>query len=73
MIVTINKRAYRMSKEEAKGLLDIASEAVPFGIYAVEKNNHMDMLKIKCDSITQLKSRIREYKAEGFKVYANKG
>ena len=32
-------RIYSMSREEYQGLCKVASEQVPFGIYAVEKKN----------------------------------
>lgn len=41
------------------------------GIYAVEKNDYAELRNDHCKSITQLKSLIRQYKAQGFKVYAN--
>lgn len=62
---------YKMSKQEYKGLLKIASEQVPFGIYAVEKSDYAELCNIKCSSTTQLKAKKREYKAQGFKVLAN--
>lgn len=66
------KRTYQMSQEEYDGLLEIASEQVPFGIYAVEKQGYAELRNDKCKSITQLKKLIRQFKARGFKVYANK-
>lgn len=72
MQVTVMKRTYQMSQEEYEGLLEIASEQVPFGIYAVEKQGYAELRHDKCKSITQLKKLIRQFKARGFKVYANK-
>lgn len=66
-------RLYRMSRKEYQGLLQVASEQVPFGIYAVEKNGYAELLNCRCKSITQLKSLTREYKAKGFKVMSNGG
>ena len=37
MQVNVMNRVYRMSQKEYQGLLEIASEQVPFGIYAIEK------------------------------------
>lgn len=71
MQVKVMNRTYQMSQNEYKGLLDIASEQVPFGIYAVEKGNYAELCNIKCSSVTQLKTRTRQYKAQGFKVHAN--
>ena len=60
-----------MSQKEAQGLLQIASDNVEFGIYAVEKNNKLDMLNLKMPSKTALKRQLRSFKAQGFKVYCN--
>lgn len=61
-----------MSQKEYEGLLKVASEQVPFGIYAVEKQGYAELRCDKCESITQLKKLTRQFKARGFKVYANK-
>ncbi|WP_242980214.1 MULTISPECIES: hypothetical protein [Lacrimispora] len=49
----------------------MASEQVPFGIYAVEKKDYAELRCDKCKSITQLKDLTRKFKAQGFKVLAN--
>ena len=56
-----------MSQEEYEGLLKIASEQVPLGIYAVEKQGYAELRCDKCESITQLKKLIRQFKTRGFK------
>lgn len=48
-----------------------ASEQVPMGVYAIEKDGQVDLRCDRCSSITQLKRMIREYKKAGYKVYAN--
>lgn len=72
MQVTVMERTYQMSQEEYEGLLEIASEQVPCGICAVEKQGYAELRCDKCKSITQLKKLIRQFKARGFKVHANK-
>lgn len=62
---------YKMSKREYKGLLNVASEQVPFGIYAVEKKDYAELCNLKCRSITQIKQLKSQYKKQGFKVYSN--
>lgn len=62
-----------MSRKEYQGLLQVASEQVPMGIYAVEKQDYAELRADRCVSITQLKNLTRQYRAQGFKVYANKG
>lgn len=71
MQVKVANRMYRMSQQEYKGLLKVASEQVPFGVYAVEKSGYAELCNLKCSSVTQLKNHIRQYKAQGFKVHSN--
>lgn len=71
MIVHILKKVYEMPDKEAEGLLKIAKEQVPFGVYAVRKDDQLFLLNMKAKSRTQLKKMIRAYKDEGFKVYSN--
>lgn len=67
------KRVYRMSQKEYQGLLKVASDQVPFGIYAVEKNGYAELRCDQCDSITQLKKLTRQFRQNGFRVYKNEG
>ena len=70
--VTVGQRTYSMTRQQFKeGIEPLAKKEVPFGIYAVEKAGHIQMLKEKFTSITQLKQRKREYTASGYKVYVN--
>lgn len=62
---------YKMSQLEYQGLLKVASEQVPFGIYAIEKKEYAELRCDKCKSITQLKDLTRKFKTQGFKVLAN--
>lgn len=64
-------RLYQMSQKEYQGLLQTASEQVPFGIYAVEKQGYAELRCDHCKSVTQMKNLTRQFKAQGFKVYAN--
>lgn len=64
---------YQMGQKEYQGLLQMASEQVPFGIYAIEKQGYAELRCDKCSSVTQLKSLTRQFKAQGFKIYVNKG
>ncbi len=43
------------------------------GVYAVEKDSLAVLCDDRCESATQLKRLIRQYKAEGFRVLANRG
>ena len=73
MKVKVMNRLYRMSREEYRGLLKVASEQVPAGIYAVEKAGYAELRADHCKSITQLKNMTRQFRAQGFKVFANRG
>lgn len=71
MKVKVANRVWKMSTKEFKGLLEVAKEQVPFGIYAVEKDGYAELRSDKAKSITHLKKQIQQYKAAGYKVYAN--
>lgn len=71
MKVIVNRRAYRMNRIEFEGLLTVASEQVPFGIYALEKNGVGELRCDKCKSVSELKKLKRSFKLQGYKVYAN--
>lgn len=73
MEVKVAKRIYRMNREEYEGLLKVASEQVPKGIYAIEKGNYAELCNKQCTSITQIKRISRQFRSQGFKVYANGG
>ena len=71
--VKILNKMYKMTAKETFGLIRMAGERVPFGIYAVAKGDYVELTNIKADSITKLKEDIRNLKREGFKVYYHKG
>lgn len=69
--VKIFDRLYLMTYKQFMGVVGISKEQVPFGIYAIMKNNYAEMLNVKCSSKSQLRNCINEYKQQGFKVYSN--
>ena len=71
MQVIVMNHSYQMSWEKYQGLLKVASEQVPFGIYAVEKAGYAELRCDRCESMSQLKELTRKFKAQGFKVLAN--
>lgn len=73
MLVRIEKKVWKMSRGEYQGVLKVASDAVPFGIYAIEKNGQAEMRRDKCSSMGELKKLARGFKSNGFKVHMNKG
>lgn len=71
MRVKVMNRIYRMERREYQGLLGIAKEQVPLGIYALEKDNYAELRNDHCTSIAKLKELTRQFKAQGFKVLSN--
>lgn len=70
MKVKVAKRVYQMSSKEAAGLLDLASEQVPKGIYGLRIKDYLE-LRNDPMSTSQIKAAKRDYKRRGVKVYAN--
>lgn len=71
MKVKVGTQIYRMNRSEYEGLLKVAKEQVPIGVYAVEKKDYVELRNDTCKSKSKLKEVIRTFKAQGFKVYAN--
>lgn len=71
MRVKVINRLYRMSREKMQGLFRIASERVPFGVFAIEKDDYAELRRDECRSKTQLKKLIYAFRSQGFKVHAN--
>lgn len=71
MIVQLGNKTLKASREEYQRLLQVASDFIPFGVYMVEGNGYAEFRKDVCKSMTQLKALIRQFKAEGLKVYYN--
>lgn len=59
-----------MTEREAAGLLEIASEKVPFGIYALRIGTHIELRNDRMTR-TQLKKAKQDCRRRGVKVYAN--
>ncbi|MDU7453081.1 hypothetical protein [Clostridium saudiense] len=60
-----------MERKNINGVLESIKEYVVLGIYAVEKNNIVEIKRDVLPSKTKLKEEIRKYKAQGYKVYSN--
>lgn len=60
-----------MPRDKYQGLLKIASEQVPFGIYAIEKGDYAELHNDRLNSMTELKDLRRKFKRAEYKVYAN--
>lgn len=71
MKVIVNETVYEMRTKEYKGVLKVASEQIPCGIYAVEKDGICELRKDTFESKEELKKAVAEYAAKGFKVHYN--
>jgi len=71
MKVKVAKRVYQMSREKYQGLLKIASDQVPFGIYAIERKGYAELCNYHCKSMGELKKMSRGFRSQGYKVYQN--
>lgn len=72
MTVNIGKRIYDgLSIVQFNELLKIASDAVPFGIYAIEKKGVAIMLRERYKSKSELRKDVKKYMDGGFTVHCN--
>ena len=71
MKVIIGKAVYEMNRNQLCGVLKAASSLIPFGIYAVQKDDVCELRKDKFDNADELKNAVGTYKEKGFKVYYN--
>lgn len=73
MKVIINRSIYEMNQKQADRVMKVASEHIPYGIYAVEKDGIVELRKDKCKSKSKLNVLIRQFELKGFNVYYNEG
>lgn len=71
MKIIINDSLYEMGTKEYRGVLKVASQQIPCGIYAVEKGGICELRKDTFASKEALKKAVAEYAEEGFKVHYN--
>lgn len=71
MRVAVNNNIYDMNKKHLNGILNIAKKKIPFGIYAIQKDDYCELRKDKFDSEDELRKNIADYEAKGFKVHYN--
>lgn len=69
MVVSVNGHLYEMSKKEANGILSIAKSKVSKGIYAVKKDNYLELKNDCIEDKEKLKKEIAKYNQQGFLVY----
>ena len=71
MNVIIEKNVYGMNRKQLRGVLKAASSLIPFGIYAVQKDDVCELRKDEFENAEELKKAVVVYKEKGFKVYYN--
>ena len=71
MKVLLNDHIYDMNRKQLRGVLKVASGLIPFGIYAVQKDDVCELRKDKFDNSEELKKAVGVYKEKGLKVYYN--
>ena len=71
MRLIIDRNIYKMTIQQKKSILGIASRMIKKGIYAVEKDGVCELLKEKYTTDEDLKRAISEYKEKGFEVHYN--
>lgn len=71
MQVLVGEHVHLTNKEGFRGILKVASKKIPFGIYAVEKDDYCELRKDKFESKEELKKTVTKYIENGFKVHYN--
>lgn len=71
MKVIVNENVCEMGRKEYRGVLKVASQQIPCGIYAVEKDGFCELRKDTFESKEELKKVVAEYAAKGFEVHWN--
>ena len=71
MNVIIGETLYGMNRKQLRGVLKAASSLIPFGIYAVQKDDVCELRKDEFENAEELKKAVVAYKEKGFKVYYN--
>lgn len=61
----------KCQKKKVKSLLSIAKDNVKDGIYAVKKDNYVELKRDSISDKQKLKEKIAKYTQQGFIVYYN--
>ncbi len=61
-----------MSQAQVKELLKLASEKVPFGVYAIRKGaDYYELMNLPASSKSEIKHYRNKLRSQGIKVYCN--
>jgi len=73
MIIKVANNLYQMSRKQANKVLEVASEQVPSGVYAIEQigKGYMELTNIPMTP-KEIKQAVKEYGKQGMKLYYNR-
>lgn len=71
MRVLLDNTLYGMTRKQLRSVLKVASNAIPCGIYTIEKDGICELKKEKYENLDDLKKQVAEYTVNGFRVYYN--
>lgn len=61
-----------MTPEQVKEILKLASEKVPFGVYAIRKGaDYYELMNVTASSKSEIKGYRNKLRRQGIKVYCN--
>lgn len=71
MKILVGEILYETNRKGLQGILQVVSKQIPFGIYAIEKDDYCELRKDKFENKEELKKAVSEYEEKGFKVHYN--
>lgn len=72
VVVYVGEHAYQMTKEQAKGLVNIGRQSVQNGVYAARKNGVIILLNESNVSSERFLELCRLYNKKGFVLFHNR-
>lgn len=71
MKILMNDKAYEVSETAAEGILASVKRWVTRGIYAVKKDDLIELRHDRCPTEEAVKALVADFESRGFEVYAN--
>ena len=71
MKIIVNDHVYDMPKEQADGVLKIAKANLSCGIFAIKKDDIIELKNDVIENKDELMKTVADYARNGFKVYWN--
>ena len=72
MIAVVGGRAWEMTRGQWEGLLQVASEAVPRGVYAVERGGMGELVRQEAASAGEVDALVAGWERDGYCAHANR-